>query len=147
MGAFHLCKEGFGFLDGEVAFVVGNLLLVFVRDFGPGLVYERFCRALDGLLVGECFELVGEEELLYELERENVALVAILFFLFLVAFLSDNHIGVNLTCGHEALGLDDFEILGDFCPFVGKELVGFVAVYERNRGKKVEDVTSDGIFL
>ena len=105
-----------------------------------------FCKPL--LLRLDGLHLSGKVVGLHEVERKHAPLPAILHFIFLsCAVLLQLHLRVYHTSCPKAFALDDFESLRNARPLVGKELISFVAVYQRHMGKTLENVRCDAFFF
>ena len=105
-----------------------------------------FCEPL--LLRFDGLHLSGKVVGLHEVERKHATLPAILHFIFLsCAVLLQLHLRVYHTSCPKAFALDDFESLRNARPLVGKELISFVAIYQRHMGKTLENVCCDAFFF
>ena len=105
-----------------------------------------FCESL--LLRLDGLQLCGKVFGLHEVEGKHAPLPAILHFIFLsCVVLLQLHLRVDHTSGPKALALDDFESLRNARPLVGKELISFVAVYQRHLGKTFKNVRRDAFFF
>ena len=62
-----------------------------------------------------------------------MAYPAVLYFFFLIVFLFDDHIRVDLLCGSKIFRLDNFKIGGNYIPLVIQQLIRLILVDQGKR--------------
>ena len=140
----QLCRKLLGNKGGIV--VVEEFTAVTLVDGINNL--SQFCRDFiqPGFFSFECIVIFSQQCSLHQIKGNHTAYPAALHLFFLVTFLFDDHVGVNLLGGCKSFGLNDFEIGGDTRPLIVQQLIRLVFVQQRQGRNAAKDILCDTVL-
>ena len=99
-----------------------------------------------GFFCLECIIIFPKKCSLHQIKGNDMAYPAVLYFFFLIAFLFDDHIRVDLLCGRKTLCLDNFKISGNYIPLVIQQLIRLILVDQGKRCNTAKDILRNSIL-